>query len=91
MKKLTKCGDRTVVHDNFGFVFELNNRMPSEEAILAMRIIENDQSDRPCSAVVERAFRIAQLTFKHIKDSKMDAPFPFKKVYPDGKANNSGS
>lgn len=91
MKKLTKFGDRTVVYDNFGFVHEVNNRMPSEEALLAMRIIENDQSDRPCSAVVERAFRIAQLTFKHIKDAKMDAPFPFKKVYPDGKTKNSGS
>ena len=91
MNKLTKCGDRTIVHDNFGFVFELSNRAPNEEAGFAMQIIANDQSDRPCSAVVERAFRIAQLTFKHIKDAKMDAPFPFKKVYPDAKANNSGS
>ena len=91
MKKLTKCGDRVIAHCEDGPVHEIKVRVHSEEAGFAKQIIANDQSDRPCSAVVERAFRIAQLTFKHIKDAKMDAPFPFKKVYPDSKANNSGS
>jgi hypothetical protein len=41
----------------------------------------------PPGAVVERAFDIAKAAFQHIKDNRMDVPFPFGKVYPDDKEN----
>ena len=82
-RKLVKSGDRTIVVGSFGEFMEVKNRVPSVEAILAMEIIIADSAERSPGAVVERAFTIAKLTMQHIKDNKMDAPFPFTKVYLD--------
>lgn len=82
-RKLVKSGDRTIVVGSFGEFMEVSNRVLNTEANLAAQIILADQSDRAPGAVVERAFSIAKLTMQHIKDHKMDTPFPFKKVYGD--------
>ena len=33
------------------------------------------------------AFDIAKLSYQHIKDNRLDVPFPFAKVYPDDQEN----
>ena len=90
MKTLIKNGDSTLVVDTFDEHFvAVKNRTPSMEAGFAMVLIERlcNATDIPPGAVVERAFDIARLTYKHIKDNRMDAPFPFAKVYPDDQEN----
>ena len=82
-KKLIKTGDRTIVVSQYGDLQEVKNRVPNSEAGFAMDLILNNKIDLPPGAVVERAFEIARLTYKHIKDYRMDLPFPFKKVYGD--------
>jgi hypothetical protein len=96
-QRLIKSGDRTVVVDSYRGVSEIRNRMPNAEAQFAMGLIDkwamvatqgqNGPSMKPEEAV-ERAFYIAYLTFKHIKDKRMDTPFPFEKVYGDAKEND---
>jgi hypothetical protein len=91
-QRLIKSGDRTLVVDPYTGVSVIRNRMPNEEAQFAMGLIDkwgmvttqghNGPSMKPEEAV-ERAFYIAYLTFKHIKEYRMDTPFPFKKVYGD--------
>jgi len=82
-RKLIKSGDRTIVVGSFGEFMEVANRVPNTEANLAVKIILADRSERAPGAVVERAFSIAKLTMQHIKDNRMDIPFPFTKVYAD--------
>lgn len=87
-KKLIKAGDRTIIASSYGDFAEINNRVPNREAGFAMTMIEKwalgvgrgEVLMKPEEAV-ERAFRIAQLTFAHIKENRMDVPFPFAKVY----------
>lgn len=83
MTKLIKNGDQTIVASQYGDTTAIKNRVPSLEAAFAMDLILNDKSNTPPGAVVERAFDIARLTFQHIKQNRMDTPFPFKKVYGD--------
>jgi len=96
-QKLIKSGDRTVVVDQHNGVNEIRNRMPNEEAQFAMGLIDKwamvatqGQNGQIMKAgeVVDRAFDIARLTFAHIKEYRMDAPFPFAKVYGDAKEND---
>lgn len=96
-QKLVKSGDKTFVASSRGGLnATVPNRVLSDEANFALAMIEkwalvssdggvalNGQLMKP-GAVVERAFEIARLTFEHIKANRMDAPFPFKKVYGDG-------
>lgn len=95
-KKLIKAGDRTIVLSKYDEMGEVQNRILSGEAVLAMDLIarwgmitqnHKDGPILPAGAVVERAFDIAKLTFQHIKDNRMDVPFPFAKVYPDDQEN----
>ena len=95
-KKLIKAGDRTIVLRNYGEMTEINNRIPSGEAAFALDLIarwgmvagnHKDGPPLPPGAVVERAFDIAKLAYQHIKDNRMDVPFPFAKVYPDDQEN----
>ena len=87
-KKLIKSGDRTHVVTPYGEITSIVNRVPNEEANFAMTMIEKwalgvgrgEVLMKPEEAV-ERAFKIARLTFQHIKDNRMDTPFPFAKVY----------
>lgn len=99
-KKLTKIKDQTIATNNYGDITDtLPNRILSDEARLAVSIIEKwamvtsqtgtglqGQLLKP-GEVVERAFDIAHLTMKHIKANKLDAPFPFKKVFGDDAQN----
>ncbi len=99
-KKLIKVKDQTVVTNEYGDLrHELTNRVLSDEARLAVSIIEKwamvtsqggtalqGQLLKP-GEVVERAFDIAHLTMKHIRANKLDAPFPFKKVFGDDAQN----
>jgi len=94
-KKMIKTGDRTITVTKFGEIGEVKNRIPSEEAVFAMSLIEKwglvamHGKDGPVmqpGAVVERAFDIARLTFAHIKANRMDTPFPFAKVFQDANA-----
>jgi hypothetical protein len=99
-QKLIKSGDRTFVVDSYKGVSEIANRMPSAEAQFAMGLIDkwamvatqgqNGGDSKPMKPeeAVERAFYIAYLTFKHIKEYRMDAPFPFEKVYGNAKEND---
>lgn len=89
-KKLIKVGDRTVLVDKYGEVGEVKNRLLSDEATLALGLICRWGMDStvPPGAVVERAFDIAKLAYMHIKDNRMDVPFPFAKVYPDDQENS---
>ncbi len=95
-KKLIKAGDRTILVERWGDGAEIKNRLRSDEAIFAMSMIERwgmvathqkEGPALPAGAVVERAFNIAKLTFQHIKENRMDVPFPFAKVYPDDQEN----
>jgi len=93
-KKQIKVKDQTVIVNEYGDLrHEIANRVMGDEARLAVSLIEKwamvasntgtglqGQLLKP-GEVVERAFDIAHLTMKHIKDNKMDAPFPFKKVF----------
>lgn len=85
MKKMIKNGDRTLVVSSFGEIQEIRNRLPSQEAAFAMDLIMADKSDRVPGAVVSRAFEISRLAHLHIKQFRMDMPFPFAKVYGDDK------
>jgi hypothetical protein len=91
-KTLIRAGDRTILVNRYGDGAEIKNRLLSDEASLAVELIyrwgmetihHNEGPILPPSAVVERAFEIAKLTFQHIKVNRMDVPFPFAKVYPD--------
>lgn len=96
-KKFIKSGDRTIVVDSHRGVSEIRNRMPNEEAVFAMGLIDkwamvatqghNGPAMKP-GQVVDRAFEIARLTFQHIKEYRMDTPFPFAKVYGDAEKND---
>lgn len=89
-KKLIKTGDRTIIASSYGDFTEISNRVPNREACFAMAMIEKwalgvgrgEVLMKPEEAV-ERAFRIAQLTYAHIKENRMEAPFPFAKVYDE--------
>lgn len=89
-KKMIKAGDRTIIASTYGEFTEINNRVPNREAGFAMTMIEKwalgvgrgEVLMKPEEAV-ERAFRIAKLTFEHIKENRMDTPFPFSKVYDE--------
>jgi hypothetical protein len=86
---MIKVGDYTIVGER-----ALNSRVVNREAEFAMNMIEKwglYHGDKQPGAVVERAFAIAALTFQHIKENRMDSPFPFKKVYGDGEEDTSGS
>lgn len=85
-KKLIKVGDRTILADGS---MEIKNRLLSKEAELALELICRWGMDTamPPGAVVERAFDIAKLSYQHIKDNRLDVPFPFAKVYPDDQEN----
>jgi hypothetical protein len=95
--RIIRRGDRTIVVNPYKGVSEIRNRMPSEEAVFAMGLIDkwamvatqgqNGPAMKPEEAV-ERAFYIAYLTFKHIKDKRMDTTFPFEKVYGDAEEND---
>lgn len=96
-KKLIKAGDRTIVVNAYGEMTEFQNRIPSGEAAFALDLIarwgmvaQHNKSGPvlPAGAVVERAFDIAKVAFQHIKDNRMDVPFPFAKVYPNDKEND---
>lgn len=96
-QRLIKSGDRTVVVDSYKGVSEIRNRMPSSEAQFAMGLIDKwamvatqGQGGQIMKAgeVVDRAFEIARLTFLHIKEYRMDMPFPFAKVYGDAEKND---
>lgn len=91
-KKLIKVGDRTLTTSTYGEVGEIRNRILNEEASFAMDMIQRwglamthgkDGTIMQPGAVVERAFAISELAFKHIKENRMSAPFPFNKVYLD--------
>ena len=88
-KKLIKAGSRTIVVDKYGNGDEVKNRLLSDEASLALELICRWGVDfaMPPGAVVEQAFDIAKLAYMHIKDNRMDVPFPFAKVYPDDQEN----
>lgn len=89
-KKLIKAGDFTFTMPNFnGEPGAIKNRVLSEEATFALGLIDRWGMDPalPPGAVVERAFDIAKLAYQHIKDNRMDVPFPFAKVYPDDQEN----
>lgn len=93
-KKQIKVKDQTIVVNEYGDIrHDITNRVLSDEARLAVSLIEKwamvtsqtgtslqGQLLKP-GEVVERAFDIAHLTMKHIKANKLDAPFPFKKVF----------
>lgn len=80
---MIKAGNRTIRVDDYGTVGEFRNRILSDEAAMAMDLIlASVNSDKPAGAVVERAFDIARLTFQHIKENRMDVPFPFAKAFP---------
>lgn len=96
-KKLIKAGDRTITVTGYGEIGEIKNRIPSEEAQFAMGLIDRwgmvsgnskDGPALPPGAVVDRAFSIARLTFQHIKEYRMDTPFPFVKVFGDAEKND---
>jgi hypothetical protein len=99
-KRIIKSGDKTIIVDSYKGVSEIRNRMPSDEAQFAMGLIDkwamvatqgqNGGDSKPMKPeeAVERAFYIAYLTFKHIKEKRMDTPFPFAKVYGDAKEND---
>ena len=91
-KRLIKNGERTIIASQYGDIQEVKNRLPNQEAYFAMDLIKSygmvtmlakDGPVSPPGAVVERAFDIARLTFEHIKQNRMDTPFPFRKVYGD--------
>jgi len=95
-KRLVKGGDHTFIVSKYGeFSHTIPNRVLSQEAQLAVSIIEKwamvtSQTGAGLQGallkpgeVVERAFEIARLTHAHIKAHKLDAPFPFKKVFGD--------
>lgn len=86
-KKLIKMGDRTLSVSQYGELNEFRNRIPNTEAAFAMDLIMADQSGNASGAIVERAFKVARLTFAHIKANRMDTPFPFAKVFPDDSDN----
>lgn len=83
--KLIKSGDRTIVLRKYGEAEEVRNRILNEEAAFAMSLIERSMVGPilPAGAAVERAFNISKLAFQHIKENRMDTPFPFSKVYLD--------
>ena len=97
-KRLIKAGDLTILVDRYGdHSADINNRLLSEEATFALGLIDRwgmvagnhkDGPALPAGAVVERAFDIAKLAYMHIKDNRMDVPFPFAKVYPDDQENS---
>lgn len=92
-KRLIKTGDRTLIVDSDSNVSEVRNRIPSEEAVFAVGLIEKwamgqDSLAMKPEQAVERAFYVAHLTFKHIREKRMDTPFPFAKVFGDAEKND---
>ena len=70
----------------YGEVDHINNRVVSEEAGFALDLIMADRSSLPPGAVVERSFAIARLAFLHIKENRMDVPYPTRGAAQDANA-----